>query len=193
MGRALASADGGEVVGLVGWGERLKGGQGVERGPVDHDRLGVDRPSMDNAVADPHNLQARTVGLEPGVDSVHGVFLRSDLGHGFPFIGDDRAVHVTDEEVGGGADPFEFAPVQREQTSVADGEHRELDARRAGIEHHDDLCHTSMFLLWRASRRAIAQDAIRLGGLSARLVSAIGTLAPSTMPAPCARPGTPVV
>ena len=177
----------------MGWGERFEAGQDFEHPIIDHDRLGVDRPSMDNAVADGHDLQARTVGLEPGVDSVHGVFLRSDLGQGIPLVGDDRAVHVPDEEVGGGADPFEFAPVQPEQTSVADGEHRELDARRAGIEHHDDLCHTSMFLLWRANRRAIAQDAIRLGGLSARLVSAIGTLAPSTMPALAPRPGTPVV
>ena len=54
-------ADGGEVVGLVGRGERLEAGQGFERPFIDHDRLGVDRPSVDNAVADPHNLEARTV------------------------------------------------------------------------------------------------------------------------------------
>ena len=131
---------------LWGWWDGASGskaGQGVERGPVDHDRLGVDRPAMHDAVADPHDLQARAVGLDPGEDSVHRVFLRRDLGQGIAFVDDDRTVFVTDEEVGGGADPLEYAPVQPPQIRAGDREHGELHARRSGVQDADDPGHRS--------------------------------------------------
>ncbi len=140
----LYRADGSEVVRLVGRGKGHKGSQGIECGPVDDDRLGVERPAMDDAVADPHELQAGPVGLDPGEDLVHRVFLCRDF-----FFGEVR-IHDADaplgrEEAGGGADPFELAAVQQVQVRAGDREHGELDARRSGVQDADYLGHRATF------------------------------------------------
>ena len=74
-------------------------------------------------------------------------------------------------------------------------EERELDARRAAVQDQDGRVHDAL-LGWRPGQRldspataaarttsATAHDAMRASRGSARLVSTIGTRAPSTMPA----------
>src|SRR5262249_32898787 len=80
------------------------------------------------------------------------------------------------------------AIAQRESGGAAalDRGHRGLDRRRACVDDEQGLA--QYFGPRRANTRATAQEATRVAGLSARLVSTMGTRAPSTMPADCASP-----
>ena len=87
-------------MGLVRGGQRFEAAQDLEHPIIDHDRLGIDRPTVHDAVADRDDVQARSMGHQPAEETVHGVLLRRDLGGGEPFVGDPRAGLVYGEEVG---------------------------------------------------------------------------------------------
>src|SRR5690606_19136174 len=71
----------------------------------------------------------------------------------------------------------------RQQCRAAFGrKHAELQAAGAGIEDQQGLHGATAVRLRCASSCAMAQDAVRVWASSARLVSTMGTRAPSTMP-----------
>src|SRR5476649_2310246 len=106
----------------------------------------------------------------------------------------------------GGADAVDLAAPrgQARQRRLRRVEQRELDARRAAVEHQDGArhgaggrrccrCwrggrHCAAPARWRTSIRAMAQEAMRLSRESDRLVSMIGTRAPMIRPALAASP-----
>jgi hypothetical protein len=90
----------------------------------------------------------------------------------------------------------ETSPIRKQQQvgcfrSISFGhEQRELDTGRSSIEGENHITHRCAFrllCLLCATNRASAQEAIYARGLSAQLVSMIGTHAPNTMPASSAK------
>src|SRR5262249_31517946 len=144
-------------------------GAGVAHAAVDHavprgDHLGACRAGLDPREHRAERIVMRDTGGQPIVSQLHAGLVFRDEARARP-----QAVDLTADEQ------------RRRGRALADFEYRELDRGRARVE--DEEYAAQYFGPRRANRSAMAHEAMRVRGSSARLVRTIGTRAPSTSPA----------
>src|SRR5690606_2904061 len=138
-----------------------------------------------DAVAGGDDVERRVVTVEQRehvVERVAVLFALAAAGH--HRLGEALAVGGLERDFGCGADAFDLAGHRRRFRHVTiDRVKRELQARRARIENEDGFHGFRASRLRWAINCTTAHEAVRVSAVSARLVSTIGTRAPSTTPA----------
>ena len=171
-------AYGGEIVRLVRARQRRQAIERFDDLLVEDDRFVEMRPTVDDPVAGPDDRQVRRCanGVEQPCEQRFVVAVRRKAGTG---------------EIAGLCAPSAEMRAVADRVDLPADEHfqrvgpidRELDARRTGVEDEDGGAHLVMATPRWTNNCAIAHEAMRLSGSSARLVRMIGTRAPRTMPA----------
>src|SRR5215470_13291931 len=178
-----------EVVRLVQRRQRHKLLQLIEdRGVDDHRRREL-LTAMHDSMADGQDAQAIRMPGDPFEERGQRTLVVAAAGARTPdgLIGHRPALGVNRDKSRFGSDALDLAVIAQHErvTTLVQGEHRELDARRSCVDDEDDVRH-AMALRRRAAMRATAQDAMRARTVSARLVRMMGARAPRTIPAPWA-------